>query len=55
MKRFKININCMILLQIIYWRASREPAAAVIPAPIVSMIYVAIKKSVVFLLILICF
>lgn len=30
-----------------YWRASRVPAAAVIPAPMVSMVNAAVKKSVV--------
>lgn len=29
------------------WRASRVPAAAVIPAPMVSMVNAAVKKSVV--------
>ena len=31
----------------VYWRASRVPAAAVIPAPMVSMVNAAVKKSVV--------
>jgi hypothetical protein len=30
-----------------YWRASRVPAAAVIPAPMVSMVNAAVKMSVV--------
>lgn len=35
------------------WRASRVPAAAVIPAPIVSMVNAAVKKSVV-LIVAVC-
>jgi len=31
----------------VYWRASRVPAAAVIPAPIVSVVYAAVKMPVV--------
>lgn len=31
----------------LYWRASRVPAAAVIPAPGVSMVDAAVKRSVV--------
>jgi len=37
---------------LLYWRASRVPAAAVIPAPVVSMVNVAVKKSVVDLFVL---
>lgn len=43
--RSKMFSKCKCV--VIYWRASRVPAAAVIPAPVVSMVNAAVKMSVV--------
>jgi len=45
MRRENFVVHCKEMYW--YWRASRVPAAAVIPAPIVSMVNAAVKKSVV--------
>jgi len=43
--KFSCEMHCMYVC--VYWRASRVPAAAVIPAPIVSVVYAAVKMPVV--------